>query len=221
MQRLSALVKDRAGLRTEREARRAVNAAVGVLRCALDDEDARSLAAEVPGAPGHILARPAKARVGDLDGLHAEAERREGVGLGFAVEHVQVVFQVLGERLDPELRERLRKRVPSDIAALWTSRALPDEPPPPGHLHPPHEPAPVQTLSRSRPGSAEPIAEARRPLAHEHSVVRAGSSESPSLPQSMWRVRSSLISRDRAACDLAKQRAHLEGGEPSEQFVLR
>jgi hypothetical protein len=30
-----------------------------------------------------------------------------------------------------------------------------------------------------------------------------------------------LVSGDRAACDLAKQRAHLEGGEPGERFVLR
>jgi uncharacterized protein (DUF2267 family) len=175
MQDLSALVKDRAGLKTEREARRPVNAAVGALRCALDDQDAQSLAAALPGEPGRILQRPPTTRVGGLEALYAEAERRERVGLGFAAEHVQAVFQVLAERLDLELSERLRKRVTPDVAALWTGRASPDAPPPHVHVHPPHEPTPVQTLSRSRPGTAEPIAEAHRPLAHENSVARTGS----------------------------------------------
>ncbi|HXN31093.1 MAG TPA: DUF2267 domain-containing protein [Polyangiaceae bacterium] len=193
MQKLSALVKDRAGLRTEREAKRALVAAVGALRCVLDDEDARSLAAALRPAMGSVLERPRAAQVDDLGAFYAEAERRERVGLGFAMEHAQAVMQVLAERLDPELVARLHVRIPSDIATLLTARPLPADPPPHLHVHPPRAPTPLQTLSRSKPGSAEPIAEARHALAHEESVARTGS---PHAGEEVATARSPRASRE-------------------------
>ncbi len=191
MQTWTALVKDRAGLRTEREAKKAVQAAVGALRCALDDEDARSLAAAFHPAMTGIFERSPATQVDGLGAFYAETERRERVGLGFAMEHAQVVMQVLAERLDPELLARLRKRIPPDIAALLSARPTPADPPPHVHMHPPHDPIPLQTLSRAKPGTAEPIAEAGRPLAHGRSVVRTESPHADEMVETAHSPRSS------------------------------
>jgi len=112
--------------------------------------------------------------VDTLDGLYAEAERWERVGPGFAREHAQAVLEVLATTLEPELVERIRKRLPADIAALLRARERPGEPPPYVQNHPAHRPAPLQTLSRARPGTAEPIADTRHTLAHAGSVARSG-----------------------------------------------
>jgi uncharacterized protein (DUF2267 family) len=172
-QDLVRIVKERAGLRTAIEARRALAAGVGALRCALDDEDTRSLSKALPAKLARLVERPPAAVVRGVDDLYAEGERRERVGPGFAREHVQVVLQVLQRELDPELVTRLRKHLAPDIAELLGERAPSAEPPPHLHVHPAHLPAPIQTLSRARPGTAEPVAETRHELAHDGSVVRS------------------------------------------------
>jgi uncharacterized protein (DUF2267 family) len=171
-QELILLVKARAGLRTAHEAKRALGSALGALRCALDDQDTRALLKELPPRLAKTLARKASSVVRSADALYAEAERRERVGLGFAMEHAQVVLQVLATELDPELVARLRRRLPSGIASLLRDRRPSSEPPPHLHRHVQRKPAPLQTLSRARPGSAEPIAETRHDLAHAESVAR-------------------------------------------------
>ncbi|MGA7122247.1 MAG: DUF2267 domain-containing protein [Polyangiaceae bacterium] len=172
METLTAQVKARAGLQTEREAKRAIQAAVGALRCALEEEDARSLAAALHPTMAEILSRAPAAKVDSLDAFYAEAERRERVGLGFAREHAQVVMQLLAEQLDGETLVRLAKRIPREIADLFTAKPVDGEAPPHVHVHPLHEPVPVHTLARSKPGTSEPISEAHGPLAHEGSVAR-------------------------------------------------
>ena len=193
MQTLTAQVKERAGLRTEREAKRAIEAAAGALRCALEEEDARSLAGALGPAMAEIFARAPPKKVDNLDTFYAEAERRERVGLGFAIEHAQVVMQVLAERLDGETLVRLEKRIPRDISDLFRAGPVPGEPPPHLHVHPLHEPVPVQTLSRSKPGTSEPIAEAHSPLAHEESVAR---NEAPHADDMVETAHSSRSSRE-------------------------
>jgi uncharacterized protein (DUF2267 family) len=172
---LIGLVRERAGFRTAREARRAIGAALGALRCALDDVDAPAVAAELPKELARVLERSTSKTVRNVEALYTETERRERVGLGFAMEHAQVVLQVLAERLAPELVSRLRKRVPADIAALLKRRRPPAEPPPYVHAHPEHRETPIQTLSGSRPGASETIAEAHAELAHAASVARTSS----------------------------------------------
>ena len=172
---LSQLVKARAGLRTVGEARRAIAAALAALGGALDEDDARALASGVPAGFARSLARPVAHSVRGADDLYVEAERRESVGPGFAREHVQSVFRVLAGELDPELLVRLRKHLPSDVAALLTVPPPPPPAPPYVHAHPPRDEEPIQTLSRARPGTAEPIADASHPLAHERSVARSPS----------------------------------------------
>ena len=162
---LALLVKSRAGLRTAHEAKRALEAALGALRCAMEEDEARAMTRALPPPLRRVLERRPSIVVQSAPSLYAEADRRERVGLGFAKEHLQVVLQVLAQELDPELCSWLRKRLPSDIAALLQPPRASPEPPPYVHAHPARAPAPPQTLSRARPGTSEPIAEAR----HERS----------------------------------------------------
>lgn len=170
---LLPLVKTHAGLRTAREAERAVRATLGAMACALDDDDARALAKTLPDRLGRSLVRRSATRVEGLDALYAEAERRERVGLGFSREHVQAVLEVIAGVVEPELVARIRRHLPSDLASLLRTRASTREPPPHVHTHPAGGSRPLQTLSRSRPGTAEPIADAAHALAHAGSVARS------------------------------------------------
>jgi uncharacterized protein (DUF2267 family) len=170
---LTLLVKTDAGFQTFAEARLAIRAAMGALACALDDEDAHALELAVPASVARLLRRPSSTRVRSVHGLYVEAERRERVGLGFAIEHAQVVYRVVARCLDPELVARLRRHLPPDIAELLGDRPSEAEAPPHVYTHPTLRPPPPQTLARARPGSAEPIAEARHVLAHEGSVARS------------------------------------------------
>jgi uncharacterized protein (DUF2267 family) len=178
---LSEIVKDRAGLRSIAEGKRALRATLGALRCALDEADARAAAKELGPDLGPLLERPPTAIVRSAPDLYREADRRERVGLGFATEHVQVVLQVLAERLDPELVTRLRKRLSSEIAELLRERSIADDAPPHVRMHPAHAPEPMQTLSRARPGSGESIAETRHEPAHAASVARSESPHSDTM----------------------------------------
>jgi uncharacterized protein (DUF2267 family) len=179
---LSQAVKERAGLKNIAEATRALRAALGAFGCALEEDDARATSSQLAPELAHLFARSAEAApVRSADELYAEADRREGVGRGFATEHVQVVLEVVAERFDPELVARLCKRLPSDIAALLRERRDVGEAPPHIHAHPAHEPEPIQTLARARPGSADPIAEAHHPLAHAASTARTDTPHSHTM----------------------------------------
>jgi uncharacterized protein (DUF2267 family) len=170
---LIGLVKERAGLRTAREGKKAVVATLGALRGALEDADAKAIAAELPHEMARYLDRATTTVLG-AKSFYVEVDRRERVGLGFAMEHAQVTLQVLAERLPPELIARLHRRLPPDIAGLLKQRHPETAPPPHVHRHPAHAEAPLQTLARSRPGASETIAEATSELAHRGSVARTG-----------------------------------------------
>ena len=178
-------VRDRAGLQTVREAERAVRATLGSIACALAEDDSRALSAALPRDLGRLLGRRGDRAVETLDGLYAEVERRERVGPGFAREHTQAVLEVLATTLEPELIERVRKHLAPDIATLLRARGRerPEEPPPHVRTHPAHGPAPIQTLSRSKPGTAEPIAETRHLLAHAGSVARSGAAHAERMAE--------------------------------------
>lgn len=171
---LVSRVRAEGGLRDHREARRSIGAVLGALRCATAQEDADAIATQLPPPFAKIVSRPAVGRIGNSAALYAEVERRERVGLGFALEHCQVVLRVLAELLDPEIVLRLRRRLPGDIAGLLRARAETLEPSPPHvHEHPPEAAGPRRTLSRGRPGCADPIVDARHLLAHGQSVARS------------------------------------------------
>lgn len=172
-------VKNHAGLRTAREAERAIRSTLGAMACALANDDARALSNALPKDLRRSLARGTAGSVEKLDDLYAESARRERIGPGFAREHTQVVLEVLATALEPELIERIRKHLPADIASLLRPSDASGEPPPPHvHAHPEHRPSPIQTLSRARPGTGEPIAEAAHVLAHAGSVARSRTAHS-------------------------------------------
>ena len=158
-QEMVRLVKVRAGLSTAGEARRALEAALGALRCALDDEDARTTARALPHGLSRPLERRASTTARTAGDLYAEAQRRERVALGFAMEHAQVVLQVLAQELEPELVTLLRKRLPADVAALL-------------------EPPPRRRRSR-RPTSTRVPSISRRPCRRSRALARARPRPSP------------------------------------------
>jgi uncharacterized protein (DUF2267 family) len=186
-------VKERAGLRGSREATRALTATLGALRCALDDGDARALAAALPAKLARPLQRPGRAAVHSAKELYAEVDRLTTLGAGFALEQAQAAMQVLAESLEGELLARLLRRLPGDVASLLERRKAPPPPPPHEHLHPARRAEPVQTLSRSRPGSAEPIADVRHELAHAGSVART---RTPHTERYVGTARSTRPSRE-------------------------
>lgn len=160
-------------MRTSGEAKRAVRATLGALRCALADDDARALHDALPPALARTLERGQAVVVRSLESLYAEVERRERTRRGFAMEHAQVVLGALVGLLEPDLVQRLRKHLPADVAALLRPpRAFPS-PPPYVREHPPVDASSGPTLSRARPGASETIAEARGVLAHSGSVARS------------------------------------------------
>lgn len=186
-------VRDHAGLRNAREAERAVRATLGAMASVLAEDDAHALSAALPHDVRKCLSRRPAPDVGTLEDLYAEEQRRERVEPGFAREHTQTVLEVLATAVDPELIERLRKHLPADIASLLRPREAEEEPPPHVHAHPAHRPSPVQTLSRSKAGTAEPIADAAHPLAHAGSVAR---SDAPHAERMVETARSTRPARE-------------------------
>lgn len=171
--RVVALVRSGGGLRTDTEAWRALGATLGALRGAMDEEDARDLSRALPERLARVLRRPTTLpAIRSARSLYAEVARRERIELGYAMEQVQVVLRVLASELDGERVALLRRRLPSDIAGLLRRERPRARPPPYVHAHPARRSAPPQTLSRARPGAAEPIAETQHDLAHTGSVTR-------------------------------------------------
>jgi uncharacterized protein (DUF2267 family) len=167
-------VKDRAGARTSREAQGICAAVLGALGGALEPVDAEALVQALPDVAVRSRASTREA----LDGWEAlvdEVARRERVGRGFALEHAQVVLEALASFLEPAVLARIERSLPRDVAGWMRKPELPDDAPPHVHRHPGHGEHSLQTLSRSRPGASETIAEAHGALAHTGSVARSRS----------------------------------------------
>jgi uncharacterized protein (DUF2267 family) len=161
------------GFTRREEAVRAVGATLAVLRARLIDEDVEAMAAGLPALIARLL------RYGEYEGEFGREEffdrvrRREGVMLGYAREHAEVVCRVLAEAVAQASLKRLRKHLPDDLATLF------EEPAPPA-------PAPSRerirrgnsgttrrrTLAEGRAGSEHPVSESRPAKAQSHSVVR-------------------------------------------------
>jgi Uncharacterized conserved protein (DUF2267) len=127
----------------------------------LTAEDARAVAEELP-PPLTALVDGISHQV-DLDvrDLYPAVQAQEGSGLGTAVEHAQVVCEVLSEAVSEDTRRRLRVRLPPEWAQLFVPRQRrsvgEDESfvvgrrAPSGHGH---------TLADGRQGRHRPISEA-------------------------------------------------------------
>jgi len=129
-ERLVDEVMKRAAFQQPAMASLAIDATLEVMGQRLSAAEARALMAELPTNIGQSLARGPHGGCFDRDELYRRVSRREGVRLGFAVEHSQVVCQVVAEALSEPARTRLQQTLPPDIAALIAPRA-PTPPPPP------------------------------------------------------------------------------------------
>jgi uncharacterized protein (DUF2267 family) len=122
-------VMRRTGFQQPAMASLAIDATLEVLSQRLSGPTARELLRQLPPGIGQALMRGPHGGNFDRDELYRRVSRREGVRLGFAVEHSQVVCQVIAESLGEPARDRLREELPNDIAELIAPRA--ELPPPP------------------------------------------------------------------------------------------
>lgn len=152
-----------------------VETAVGALRATLATlgdrlpDDARAILADaLPQRVAKVLRAHRYGGPFDVDVLYERVARREGVPLGVAREHVQVVCRVLGEVLPERVARVLEAALPRSFGELFRR---PEAGPPPPHRARTEAPA-LNTLASGKPGSLHPLSEARPPDAHSHSVVR-------------------------------------------------
>ncbi|HEY3237727.1 MAG TPA: DUF2267 domain-containing protein [Polyangiaceae bacterium] len=176
------------------QAERAVHAVLEVLGERLTDDEARSLAAELPEG----LRSPLRGAryVGDF-GVQNFLERvgtHELVKRSFAVEHVEIVCRALCEALPDETLQRLIRHLP-EYAELFT---VPDVPPPPERAYElRHAERPEHTLSSGRPGASRPISESRPGSTHPLSEAKPERGHSQSVARSDDPHRDSRLSSSR------------------------
>lgn len=162
-------------------AARAVRATLQVLRQTLRDDEASWVADALDAEVGEPLRQGSYRADLTLEQVYARAARREGVGRGVGIEHVQVVGRALAEVLSPTALGRLHANVP-ELAPLLSS---PREPEPPSRPHvlrsaeassstlAAGRPGGTRPLSTAQPGSAHPLSTAQPDRAHGHSVARS------------------------------------------------
>ena len=160
-------VRVRAGFAGRAETLRAVRATLMAIGERLSDDERALLAREVPGAFARALDRVAYLGDFDSEELYARVARHEAVGLGFAVEHAQIVCEVLGELMAAEPARRLRRALGVSIASLFD--AHPEVPEIPRSVS-----AAGSTLATGRAGSGHPLSESRPDRAQASSVARGG-----------------------------------------------
>jgi uncharacterized protein (DUF2267 family) len=148
----------------------ALKATLATLGDRLPDNERNLLAGALPQRVAKVLHAHRYGGPFDIVELYDRVARREGVPLGAAREHVQVVCRVLGEVLPEHVVSAVQAVIPSAFAELFTS-------PPAGHPPPHHAriqaPA-LSTLASGKPGSLHPLSESRPPGAQSHSVVHEG-----------------------------------------------
>ena len=115
-------VMRRTGFQQPAMASLAVDATLEVLGQRLSAEESRELVRQLPDGVGQAALRGPHGGSFDRDELFRRVSRREGVRLGFAVEHAQVVCQAVAKELSDAQRERLQQLLPPDIAGLFTPR---------------------------------------------------------------------------------------------------
>lgn len=164
-------VQARAGLGDERSARRATAATLEILGQHLPSNDREAVCRRAPVEVATVLRR--RHYDGDIeaDGFFELVSELEGVAIGFALEHAEVVCQVLAEVVGDEGRRHLTVNVLPSLARLFEPRRRPTPVPP--HVHEHQVPPGVgHTLASGRPGSYRPISAAHG-TAHQESVVES------------------------------------------------
>jgi uncharacterized protein (DUF2267 family) len=149
-------ILERAGLSSTKEASLSLMATLAALGERLDEEPRALLAAALPEELGAVVLERLCEPSCDLEELIDRVRLHEGVSVGFAREHAQVVCRVLGELFSEEARTRFGRMVPQPFMEMF-------EPPPSGAEPPIHAPKPVEerTIATGRPGARHPLSESR------------------------------------------------------------
>jgi len=154
------------GFDDEAAARKAACATLAVLGSRLTEDEASSLASQLPSELARIVDEEGYDTDFDAAELYERVRRRTGAPPGLAREQTDVVLRVLGAILDERELARLARVLPEPIV-----RGLRG---PEASYVPPHRgtaPPPRRTLAEGRPGGTHPIAEAAPPPGQMHSVA--------------------------------------------------
>jgi uncharacterized protein (DUF2267 family) len=168
-QRLLGRLQELGPFADESEARRALLAVVEVIGSLLTSDERGVVARELPTELANTVSNALTHPSGDWHEFNRRVARAEGVRLGQAIEHAEVVCRALSEALSHSTRSRLQKALPT-LADLFE---LPEESEKPlTEAH--RSSAAPNDLAEGRPGGSLPIATADpRYLAHRHSVARS------------------------------------------------
>ena len=159
-----------AGLDTTREASAALRATLASLGERLPDEDVDVIAGALPDGLVPILRNRKRKGAFDVAEFFDRVRRREGVSLGFAREHAQVVCRALGETWREDVLGVLDRALPESFAELFRPPPSSASAPPPDHRIP--HVARGHTLATGGPGARHSLADSRPPGAQAHSIAR-------------------------------------------------
>lgn len=157
-------VRVRMGGATQDEAVAATHATLAALGEHMGSIDALAVAAALPPPFDATLRNNIVDIRHDLDSFYARVAAREGVALGFAMEHAQAVCRALVLVLGEDVHEHLSVDVWPELLRPGVADRTP----------PPPSSGRGSTLADGRPGSAHPLSEAPPPDgAQTESVVRS------------------------------------------------
>lgn len=156
------------GFANRDEADAALKATLYVLGERLPTDERKKVADALPLHASRLLQARKYRGPFDTAEFFDRVRRHEGVNLGFAHEHAQVVCQALGEILADDTHRVLADVLPDSLAELFEPPNRSSFAPEPQHAHA----GTHHTLATGKPGSSHPLSEAAPPGAQRHSVVR-------------------------------------------------
>jgi uncharacterized protein (DUF2267 family) len=104
----------------------------------------------------------------DLDTFYARVAQREGVAMGFGMEHAQAVCQALAEHLEKDDRVFMQKRLPEEYEVLFEAPEIKTVPPhdeqgPTSEREPPVEQPEFSTETPGRPAQSGSVVNSPNP----------------------------------------------------------
>lgn len=167
-EQLVEVVRERGGFADYDSAEPVVAIALQALSHSAPEDALRSAAERLPAhAAEHLLRHACAAAPSEPLELYREVAEREGVSLGFGLEHTQVVCEVLAELLEGEPGAGLRAALPTLFRSRERVPSVVHETTRPGHSN----------LAEGRPGSSHPLCESppiKRVLDHDKNTLARG-----------------------------------------------
>lgn len=121
-------IRGRTGL-DEQAARDATEATLQTLGELLPAKDRKHFGKKLPEALERYLNDSKGEQEFDLDTFYARVAQREGVAMGFGMEHAQAVCQALSRHLSKDDRVFVQRRLPDDFEVLFAPPEIDRVPP--------------------------------------------------------------------------------------------